>query len=96
MYGVDNKALENEVPPLGISDHNLFCIRQMISFPKKLPKFVLTRQYKRCNVNALHHDLHEAFKSYPAASNYPNELWSGFKKNSSLLLINMYQLNKDV
>ena len=77
----NKRALEKEVIPLGISDHNLIYIRQKVSLPKELTKSVLTRQYKRCNVNAFHHDLHEALKFYPAASNYPKELRSDLKKN---------------
>ena len=78
-YMGDNKTLETGVIPLGISDHNLVYICRKISLPKELPKIVLSRQYKRYNVNAFNHDLNEIFNSYPNASNDPNELWSDFK-----------------
>ena len=56
-YMGDNKTLETGVIPLGISDHNLVYICRKISLPKELPKIVLSRQYKRYNVNAFNHDL---------------------------------------
>ena len=78
-YVGDNKTLETGVIPLGISDHNLVYICRKISFPGELPKFVLTRQYKRYNVNAFNHDLNEIFNLYSPVSNDPNELWGDFK-----------------
>ena len=45
-YIGDSKTLETGVIPLGISDHNLVYIRRKISFPKQLPKFVLTPNTK--------------------------------------------------
>ena len=78
-YVGDNKTLETGIIPLGISDHNLVYICRKISFPKELPKFVLTRQYKRYNVNAFNHDLNEIFNLYSPVSNDPNELWGDFK-----------------
>ena len=51
-YVGDNKTLETGVIPLGISDQNRVYMCRKISFHKELPKFVLTREYKRYNVNA--------------------------------------------
>ena len=41
-------------------------------------------------MNAFHHDLHAAFKSYPAASNYPNELRNDFKKNPHCSIVDKH------
>ena len=75
----DTKTLETGVIPLGISDQYLVYICRKISFPKELPEFVQTRQYKRHNVNAFNHDLNEIFNLHSPASNDPNQLWRDIK-----------------
>lgn len=75
----DNKTLETGVIPLGISDHSLVYLCRKLSLPRETPKVVLTRQYKKYNVNAFNYDLNEIFNSYPITSNNPNELWTDFK-----------------
>ena len=95
-YMGDNKTLETGVIPFGISDHNLVYICRKISLPKELPKIVLSRQYKRYNVNAFNHDLIEIFIRIRMLQTIRMNFGVILKPNFLLSRTSMRQLNKSV
>ena len=69
---------------IGISDHSLIYIHRKISIPRKQPKIVNTRQFKRYNIEAFNLDLYNILHSQPHESD-PNILWDDWKEKFLLV-----------
>jgi hypothetical protein len=54
---IGDKIIRDRSLPLRISDHSLVYLCQKLRIPKDSPKVILTRQYKKYNVNAFNYDL---------------------------------------
>ena len=53
----DDKTIDSGVVDIGIRDHNLVYLCRKVSTPKKTPKIMFSRQFKKFNVNQYTDDL---------------------------------------
>ena len=70
--------IKSGVDHVGMSDHSLIYIHRKISIPRKQPKIINTRQFKRYNLELFKHDLAKILENQPQ-DNDPNTLWEDWK-----------------